>query len=185
MNDSEIITLYFERDERAVSETAVKYGKYCHTVSYNILQNKEDVEECVNDTYLAAWNSIPPKKPERLSTFLGKLARNLSINRYRQYNAEKRKLTQTAIALSELEECIAESGGEEIADEMALTKAINDFLLAQPKLKRNIFIRRYWYVMPIKDISSAYGISEGKIASMLFRMRTELKKHLEKEGIYL
>lgn len=186
MKDHEIIDLYWERKENAISETAKKYGKYCHSISYNILHNNEDAEECVNDTYLGAWKSMPPQRPDRLSTYLGKITRNLSLNRFKQYTAEKRGLGQTELVLSELEDCIpAETSVEQIIDEMVLVKSINQFLRERPEQKRNIFIRRYWYLYPIRDIAENYGMSESKVASMLFRMRNELKTHLEQEGITL
>lgn len=186
MKDEEIIALYWERDESAISATAEKYGSYCRSISYNILHNNEDAQECVNDTWLGAWNSIPPHRPGCLATYLGKIARNFSLNRYKQYNTEKRGQGQTGLALSELEDCIpAENNVEQIIEEMALTKSINLFLHAQPRQKRNIFILRYWYLHSIRDIAMAYGMSESKVASLLFRMRNALKAHLEKEGITL
>lgn len=186
MKDNEIIDLYWERKETAITESADKYGSYCHSISYNILHNNEDAEECVNDTWLGAWKSMPPQRPERLSTYLGKITRNLSLNRFKKYTAEKRGLGQTELVLSELEDCIPdETSVEQIVDELILVKAINDFLYAQPEQKRNIFIRRYWYLFPIKDIAAVYDMSESKVASLLFRMRNDLKTHLEKEGINL
>lgn len=186
MKDHEIIDLYWKRKETAISATAEKYGKYCHTISYNILHNNEDAEECVNDTYLGAWKSMPPQRPEHLSAYLGKITRNLSLNRFKRYTAEKRGLGQTELVLSELEDCIpSETGVEQVIDEMVLVNSINQFLRAQSEQKRNIFIRRYWYLYPIRDIAENYGMSESKAASMLFRMRNELKTHLEKEGITL
>ncbi len=186
MKDSEIIELYWERNETAITVTADKYGGYCHTISYNILHSNEDAEECVNDTYLGAWKSIPPKRPNRLSTYLGKITRNLSLDRYKLYNAEKRGQGQTGLMLSELEDCIpAKTDVEQSVDEMVLVESLNQFLYAQLERKRNIFIRRYWYLYPIRDIAEAYGMSESKTKSLLFRMRNELKTHLEKEGIML
>ncbi len=186
MRDNEIINLYWEREETAITESENKYGSYCHTISYNILHNDEDAEECVNDTWLGAWKSMPPQRPERLSTFLGKITRNLSLNRFKKYTAEKRGMGQTELVLSELEDCIpGETSVEQIVDELVLVKSINDFLYAQPEQKRNIFIRRYWYLFSIKDIAAVYNMSESKVASLLFRMRNELKRHLEMEGIQL
>jgi len=186
MKDNEIIGLYWERNEAAITASADKYGDYCHSISYNILHNNEDAEECVNDTWLGAWKSMPPQRPERLSTYLGKITRNLSINRFKKYTAEKRGLGQTVLVLSELEDCIPDQANvEQMIDEQILVKAINDFLYAQPEQKRNIFIRRYWHLFSIKDIAVAYGISESKVASLLFRMRNDLKTYFEKEGINL
>ena len=186
MNDHEIIELYWAREERAITATAEKYGRYCHTIAFNILHNNEDAEECANDTYLGVWNSIPPLRPNPLSTYLGRIARNLALNRYKRYTAQKRGLGQVAIVLSELEACIpAEPTVEQAVEDKALASAINRFLYAQPRIKRNIFIRRYWHLWAIRSIAEAYGMSESKVASMLFRMRNELKEHLEKEGITL
>ena len=186
MKDHEIVELYWKRDETAITETANQYGNYCHAISYYILNNAEDAEECVNDTWLGAWKTMPPQRPNRLATFLGKITRNLSINRFKQYAAEKRGGGQTELALSELEDCIpAPTTVEQIVEEEVLVDSLNRFLYAQPEQKRNIFIRRYWYLYPIRDIAGAYGMSESKIASLLFRMGNELKKHLEKEGIAL
>jgi RNA polymerase sigma-70 factor (ECF subfamily) len=186
MNDKEIIQLYCDRDETAIAETAKKYGSYCQYIAHNILHNQEDAEECVNDTYLGAWKSIPPQLPLRLSTYLGKITRNLSLNRYQQYTAEKRGGGQTELALAELEDCIpADQDMEKLLDDMVLTEAIERFLYRQTEDKRNIFTRRYWYLSPIRDIAKEYGMTESKVSSILFRMRNELKAHLEKEGIPL
>lgn len=186
MKDNEIIALYWERKESAITATAEKYGSYCHTISYNILQDHSDAEECVNDTYLGAWKSMPPQRPDRLSVYLGKITRNLSINRFRQATAEKRGQGQVPLALAELEDCIPTAGGtEEIVETMTLTEALNRFLYSQPKERRSIFIRRYWYLDSIRDIAVRFDMSESKTASLLFRMRKELKHHLEKEGITL
>lgn len=184
MKDHEIIDLYWKRDESAIPTSSEKYGSYCHSISYNILHNDQDAEECVNDTWLGAWKAMPPHRPERLSTFLGKITRNLSLDRFKKYTAAKRGLGQTELVLSELEDSIPdETSVEQILDEMILVKAINDFLYAQTEQKRNVFIRRYWYLFPIKDIAAVYDMSESKVASLLFRMRNDLKMHLEKEGI--
>lgn len=186
MKDHEIIGLYWDRKETAITASFEKYGSYCHSISYNILHNNEDAEECVNDTWLGAWKAMPPHRPERLSTFLGKITRNLSLDRFKKYTAEKRGLGQTELVLSELEDCIPdETSVEQIINELILVKTINNFLYAQPQQKRNIFIRRYWYFFPIKDIAVVYGMSKSKVASLLSRMRNELKTHLEKEGITL
>ena len=176
MNDNEIIDLYWEREETAITASADKYGSYCHSISYNILHN----------TWLGAWKSMPPHRPERLSTFFGKITRNLSLNRFKKYSAEKRGYGQTELVLSELEDCVSDKTSvEQIIDEQILVQSLNDFLYAQPEQKRNIFIRRYWYLYPIRDIAAAYCISESKVASLLFRMRKDLKVHFEKEGIHL
>ena len=186
MKDEEIIELYWNRDEAAINATADTYGNYCYTIAYNILCNKEDAEECVNDTWLNAWKSIPPQRPNRMSTYLGKITRNLSLNRYKLLTAQKRGKGQVELALSELEGCVpAQTDMEQITDEMVLVSAIETFLRAQPRTERNIFVGRYWYLYPIRDLAGAYRMSESKIVSLLYRMRNKLKLHLEKEGISL
>lgn len=186
MKDNEIIELYWNRDEAAITATADTYGNYCYSIAYNILCNNEDAEECVNDTWLYAWKSIPPQRPNRLSTYLGKITRNLSLNRYKLLTAQKRGKGQVEIALSELEGCVpAQTDMDQIADEMVLVSAIEDFLFAQPRTERNIFVGRYWYLYSIRDLAVAYHMSKSKVASLLYRMRMKLKLHLEKEGISL
>ena len=186
MNDHEIIALFFARQEKAISATADKYGNYCHAIAYNILFNRSDAEECVNDTYLGAWNSIPPQRPNNLAAYLGKITRNLALNRYKRNHAAKRGGEQVEIALSELENCIPDvKGVEQVAEEALLVSVINRFLVAQAKTKRNIFILRYWFLYSIRDIADMYGERESKIKALLFRMRNEVKKLLEKEDIDL
>ena len=186
MNDKEIIALFWAREESAISATAEKYGSYCHTIAYNVLRSRLDAEECVYDTYLGAWNSIPPHRPDDLSAYLGKITRNLALNRYKRDSAAKRGFGQVEIALSELENCIPDkTDTEQVVEESFLTSILNKFLYAQPKLRRNIFISRYWYLYSIREIAELYGLSESKVKVLLFRMRNELKKYLEKESIYI
>ena len=186
MKDEEMVGLYWMRSEDAVAATAEKYGNYCYSIAFSILHNAEDAEECVNDAYLAAWNSIPPHRPERVAAFLGKITRNVSLNRWKQYNAQKRGEGQTELALSELEECIpAKTGIEQAVEDEILTWSIEKFLYSQPRLKRNLFIRRYWYISSIQELADEYGMSESKVKSLLFRMRKKLKHHLAKEDIIL
>ena len=184
MKDEELIEQLFTRDESALEEVSKKYGRYCRSIAKNILRNDEDAEECLNDTWLAAWDSIPPNRPTNLSAYLGRITRNLSLNRIRRDNTEKRGSGETALVLEELEGCIpAGNTVEEAMDEALLVSAIEDFLREQYPERRNIFVRRYWYLSPIKDIAKEYGMSRSKITSLLFRMRNELRAHLEKEGI--
>lgn len=184
--DSEIVELYWARSEDALSATAERYGSYCHTVAYNILGDHRDAEECVNDAFLRAWNAIPPHRPKRLAAFLGKLTRNLAINRYQAHRAEKRGGGQMELVLSELEDCVpAENTVDRAVEERTLTEALNRFLRAQPEGKRNLFLLRYWYLYPVGEIAARYGMKEGTAASQLFRMRKELKAYLEKEGILI
>lgn len=184
MEDSKIIHLYWERSESAITETSNKYGRYCYSIAHNILHNNEDSEECVNDTYLRAWNAMPPRRPNRLSVFLGKITRNLSLNRYKRFTAEKRGFGEVPLALSELNDCIpASSDPEQATDEKLLVEALNSFLAELPHKKRMIFVQRYWYLMPIKELADLYGSSESQTKSLLFRVRNALKTYLEKEGI--
>ena len=186
MKDTEIIELYWNRDEAAIAATADTYGNYCYLIAYNILCNNEDAEECVNDTWLNAWKSIPPQRPNRLSTYLGKITRNLSLNRYKLLTAKKRGKGQVELVLSELEGCVpAQTDMEQVTDKMVLVSAIETFLRAQPRTERNIFVGRYWHLYPIQDLAGAYRMSESRIVSLLYRMRNKLKLHLEKEGVSL
>ena len=183
MEDNRIIDLYCERNERAISETTEKYGKYLHSISYQILQNAEDAKECVNDTYNDAWQSMPPHRPSILSTFLGKITRRISIDLWRKYSAEKRGGGVTALALDELEECVSGTGDimAEV-ERLELQKKLNDFLLALPQTERQVFICRYWYMDAVSDIAKQFAFSESKIKSMLYRTRNKLRTMLEKEG---
>ena len=184
MEDKQIVALYWERSEQAITETDTKYGAYCRTIAGNILTDELDTEECVSDTYLRAWNTMPPQKPAILSAFLGKITRNLSLDRFRTRNAQKRGAGQTVLALSELEECIpASSTTEEIVELQLLTGIIERFLRTLSDEKRRIFLQRYWYLMPVREIAHQNSMSESKITSMLHRTRKELRICLEKEGI--
>ncbi len=186
MEDKKIVDLYWKRSETAISETANQYGRYCHRIAYNILHNNEDCEECVNDTYLRAWNAIPPKRPDRLSTFLGKIVRNLSLDRYERYTAEKRGLGQVPLALDELEGCVpAFSNAEQVTDDLALAEVLNRFLAGVKSEQRKIFVQRYWYLNPVKEIAAYFGISESKVKMTLLRLRGKIKRFLEEEGVNL
>lgn len=186
MEDSEIIGLYWRRSEQAVEATAEKYGGYCAAIAGRVLNDPEDAKECVNDTWLSAWNSIPPQKPEKLSVYLGRLTRNLSLNRAKARAAEKRGGGQRELALAELEECVPDPRGvEETVEERELTAALNRFLRAQSEPRRSIFIRRYWYLVPVRELAGEYGMSENAMASLLFRMRGKLRRFLEQEGIQI
>lgn len=186
MKDSEIIELYWARSEAAIVETKEAYGSYCHSISYHILHSHEDAEECVNDTYWKAWNSIPPQRPDRLSAFLGKITRNLSLGRYRSLSRQKRGAGQVELVLGELSDCIASPDDVEqrIEDDLLL-KCINDFLYQLPELKRNIFIRQYWYLYSIAELAVQFGMSENKVSLLLLRMRKSLRSHLDQEGVAL
>ena len=186
MDDKQILELYNERSETAISETADKYGKYCHYIAYNILYNTQDSEECVNDTYLKAWHTIPPQYPSKLSTYLGKITRNLALNRYKYYNRQKRGEGQTELVLDELLECIpATESTEQAVEEKILVEVLNRFLNDLPEEKMKIFMRRYWYMSPIKEIADDFAMGESKVKMILSRSRSKLKQLLEKEGIIL
>ena len=186
MDDSKIIELYMDQSEQAISETARKYGRYCHYIAYNILHNDEDSEECVNDTYLRTWNSIPPKRPNKLQTFLGKITRNLSLNKYEKQSAEKRGSGQIPLILDELTECIpADRNSETLVEDMVIKETLDRFLENLSADARKIFVRRYWYMSSVKEIAEEYGLSESKVTVTLFRTRQKLKTVLEKEGIAL
>lgn len=184
MEDSQIVALYFQRSERAIEETAIKYGNYCYSITYNILQNKEDAEEAVSDTYLGAWATIPPHKPVVLSTFLGKIARRTAIKRYQHSRTQKRGGGELALALEELSEFLSDGRTPETAIENAeLTKLLNDFLRKLPKDERCIFVCRYWYFDSIAEIAQRFGFTQSKVKSMLARTRKKLYTTLQREGI--
>ena len=185
MEDAKIVALYWERAESAITETQNKYGTYCRHIARNILHSEEDAEECVNDTYMRAWNAMPPHKPTRLSTFLGKITRNLALNRYYTYTAQKRGDGQLTAVLEEWQQCVPERFDDEIADELALKEAFDRFLRVLPQERRRIFLRRYWYVSSIREIAQEYSMGESKVKMLLLRTRNELKEFLEKEGIDL
>ena len=182
MNDLEIVELFWAREEAALAETDRKYRGYLMKIAVNILNNSEDGSEAVNDTYLKAWNAIPPHKPSVLSAFLGRITRQLSIDRLRAKTREKRGGSEYLLSLDELCDCTG--GGDPVRDyETAeLAKAISAYLRSITREKRAVFVWRYYFCEPIKDICDRLGESEGKVKSMLYRIRQGLKQHLEKEG---
>lgn len=183
MEDSGIVALYWQRDESAIRETASKYGGYLNIISYQILLNAEDAEECVNDTYFDAWNTMPPHRPSILATFLGKITRRISIDLWRKRSADKRGGGEVVLALDELAECVSGSDDIEAAFErQELQRKLNDFLLGLAARERQVFLCRYWYLDSVSDISRRFGFSESKTKSMLFRTRQKLRIMLEKEG---
>ncbi len=186
MEEEQIIALYFARSEDAIAQTHKKYGKYCHKIAFNILRNREDSEECVNDTYLKTWNAIPPRRPGKLQIFLGKITRNLALDRFDRYTAAKRGSGEVTLSLEELSGCIPSPvGTEQIIENKELIKALNTFLGGLPAETRKVFLRRYWNLSPIKEIASYYGLSESKVRMLLMRTRNALKDYLEQEGIAL
>ena len=186
MKDEMIVALYWKRDESAISETEQKYGRYLSKIAYNILSDWEDSKETVNDTYLKAWNSMPTHKPCMLSTYLGKITRQLSIDAFRTRNRDKRKHSEYAISLSELDDCISSSETTEQSIELKLlAEAINTYLYTLTAEARNTFVGRYYFADSIREVADYYGVSEPKVKSMLYRTRQGLKKYLEKEGYEL
>ena len=184
MNDQEIVRLYFDRNQQAISETGRKYGSYCYTIAWNILYNREDSEECVNDTYMDTWNAIPPARPLSLKAFVGKITRNNALNRYEKAHAGKRGGGETPLCLDELSECV--SGQDEmkdLEDYEHLVTCLNQFLSLLKKDQRIIFVRRYWYLSSIQEISRDYGMSESKVKVTLLRTRKKLRDYLRKEGL--
>ena len=184
IDDEKIIELFFERSEQGIRELDMKYGKICHNLSYNIVNSRQDAEECVNDTWLHAWNAMPPQRPSILSAFFGKLARNLSLDRWRRNRAAKRGGSQVELALHELGDCLpAPSGPEQALDEKETGRVISQFLRSQPELDRALFIRRYWHLESIAALAQSFHLRESQVKSRLFRTRQRLKAALEQEGI--
>jgi len=185
LEDSELIELFVKRSEKAIAHTAEKYNKYCHSIAHGILRNNEDSEECVNDTYLKAWNAIPPNFPQKLNCFLGKITRNLALNIYEKKHTAKRGKGQVEVALSELEECADMSAEIETEQERKLIRdAVNRFLREQNEDRKKIFIQRYWYLMSIKEIAEEHDMNTNQIKSVLYQMRAGLKKFMEKEELF-
>jgi len=189
VQDIDIVNLYWERSELAIEETQKKYERYLTKIAYNILSDKEDSKESVNDTYLAAWNSIPPHRPEILSTYLGKLTRRISIDIFRKRSCSKRKASEYELSLAELcgdgmSELRADSRfePEESLDVKLLAGVINTFLRELPEDARNLFIGRYYFLDPLKNVARYCGMTESKAKSMLFRTRNKLREYLREEG---
>lgn len=183
MEDNQIIALYFNRMPEAIEHTASKYGAYCHSISYNILGNKQDAEECVNDTYLSVWNRIPPTKPTYFSVFLGKITRNLSISRWRSSQTMKRGKGQFNLAIDELNYCL--SSGFDLEEQYLnseLRTLLNEFLGGLKDTERRVFLCRYWYLDSVSSIADQFGFSQSKVKSMLLRTRNKLKRFLLEKG---
>lgn len=186
MDDNDIIRLYWDRDDQAISATSEKYGRYCKAIAKNILGSEEDAEECVNDTYWNAWNAMPTHWPEQLAAFLGKITRNLSFNRYKRSHAEKRGGGEVALVLDELADCVSDRDDmEQIIDRQELAKAINTFVRSLSPEKRNLFVRRYWYADSVSKIAADYGMLQGTVSKTLGRTRKRLKAYLTERGFEL
>ncbi|MBP3700524.1 MAG: sigma-70 family RNA polymerase sigma factor [Lachnospiraceae bacterium] len=186
MEDEKIVALYWAREERAIEETQKKYGRYLFVIADRILLEEEDSSECVNDTYWKAWDSMPPHRPANLATYLGKIVRETAIDMFRRRNREKRKASEYAVSLAELEDCV--SGGnttEQSVDLHLLAAAIGRYLRTLPKEARDLFVGRYYFMDSLREVASYHGMSQSKAKSILFRTRQGLKAYLEQEGFTL
>lgn len=185
MTDSEIVNLYWQRSERAIAETDCKYGRYCHHIAYAVCFDRQDAEECVNDTWLRAWNAMPDKRPSVLSAFLGRITRNLAINLYERRTRQKRGGGETPLALEELEECIPSDADPAREVELQeLRRAIARFTEGLNDTEQKVFVARYWYVASVKEISARLGWTQSRTKSLLFRLRKRLRAFLEEEAIW-
>ena len=182
--DSEIIELYWNRDESAIRETETKYGNYCFAVANNILENHEDAEECLSDTWLTAWNTIPPKRPKLLKLFLAKITRRNAFDKYRHDTAAKRGGGEITQSLDELTDCLpAPSNLETELSEQEMKTCINAFLVSLPERDADVFLRRYFYVESVPEIAKRYAMKESNVLMVLSRTRKKLEQHLIKEGM--
>lgn len=184
MDDEKIVDLYWARSERAVAETDAKYGRYCRRIAQNLLRDAEDAEECVNDTYMGAWRSMPTHRPARLAPYLGKLTRWLALSRLRENSAVRRGGGELTLAIDELAEVL--DSGFDTQKELELkelSRALNRLLAALGDEERDIFLARYWYAAPIKEIARRFGCTEGRVKTLLHRTRKKLAAALEKEGL--
>jgi RNA polymerase sigma-70 factor (ECF subfamily) len=181
MDDRTLISLFWERSESAITETDQKYHTYCFSIAHNILSNREDSDECVNDTWFQAWNTMPPQFPTQLKAYLGRICRNLSLDRWRSLHAQKRTCELDAI-FQELDDCVGGTSPEQQVEAQALADAINRFLAELPPAKRICFLRRYWYADPIQQIAQRQGVSVSQVKSSLFRTRKQLREALEQDG---
>lgn len=185
MEDRQIVDLFFERNEQALKLTEEKYSRYCSYVANNILGCEEDTKECLNDMLLKAWHSIPPTRPDNLKAYLAKIIRNLALDKYDHSHAQKRD-NKDPLPFDELSECIPDGSSDStMVDKIALKTALNGFLESLKEDKRIIFMQRYWYLSPVKEIALRFGVSENNIKVTLMRLRTKLKKYLEKEGVHI
>lgn len=182
MDDEKIVELYWLRSSAAIEETEKKYGAYLNTVAFNILRNAQDAEECVNDTYVGAWNSMPDKRPKRLSPYLGRIARNRAIDRAIADKRRKRGGGEVMLALDELGDVTGGVSAERELEQRELARTINTFLSTLPGDERRVFVARYFFIAPVDEIAAKFGFSHSKTASMLMRTRKKLRTALEKEG---
>ena len=186
MNDSEIVNLYWQRSAEAVAETQRKYGGYCYAIAHGLLGNAQDAEECVNDTWLKAWNAMPANRPARLAPFVGRITRSLSLDRFRNNRAQKRGGGELPLILEELRGCVPSvPSAAQAVEDAELARSVGEFLHTLPVRDCNILLRRYWYAESLADISRRYGVKLNTVKTSLFRTRGKLKSFLEKEGIIL
>jgi len=186
MDDKQIVELYWNRIEAAIEETSRKYGHFCFYIANGILRNKEDSDECVNDTYLQVWNTVPPQRPQSLKAFLGKITRNLALHKWEKRQAKKRGKDEVTCALEELQECIPGAANvEDVTEQIVLVDTLNHFLSILDDENRKIFMQRYYCLLSIKEIAIRYRMGESKVKMSLFRSREKLRNMLEKEGIVL
>ena len=184
MEDRDIVELFWQRSEDAIPETQRKYGSYCRTIAYNILENDEDAEECVNDTWLKAWNSMPDHRPSRLAPYLAKLTRWLSLSLLREHGRLKRGGGETALALDELSEVLSDGKDAQHALEVKeLNEAVRTFLDNLSSNERDVFLSRYWFLLSVKEIAARFGFSPNKVSTMLHRTRRKLQTYLKEEGL--
>ena len=185
MEDQQIVDLYFARSESAIAETDKKYGRYCHSIAFRILEDNEDAKEIVNDTYLKTWNTIPPNRPDPLKPYVGMISRQLSLDRYEEHHTQKRG-GQVPLVLEELAECIPDSdSGADIGESIALRDALGRFVRSLPEKTQEIFLQRYWYSCSVVEIAEGYAMRENSVTVLLHRTRKKLKAHLQKEGFDL
>lgn len=186
MNDQQIVALYWQRSEDAIRASQAKYGAYCHSIAASILASPQDAEECLSDTWLGAWNAMPPHRPSRLRLFLGKITRSLACDAVRAQCAQKRGGGAYTAALDELAECVpAVPGADQAVEDRELVRTVNRFLRTLRPRDCNVFLRRYWYAEPLEDIGARYGLNVNTVKTSLFRTRRKLKAYLEKEGVIL
>lgn len=184
MEDTNIVDLYWQRSDQAVSETERKYGRYCHRIAYNICASNEDAEECVNDTWLRAWNAMPTQRPATLSGFLGAITRNLALDHYRSKHSRKRGGGEIPLALEELGDCVSSpSDPEQALEARELEQAIGRFVDSLPEPEQLIFLSRYWFLAPVAEIAARLGCTQGKVKTSLFRLRQKLRLYLQEENL--
>jgi RNA polymerase sigma-70 factor (ECF subfamily) len=184
MTDKEIIALYFKRSESAIEETQRQYASYCSAIAMNILHDKQDAEECIADTFLAAWNAIPPEQPRVLASFLAIITRNLALNKYKSRNVQKRSGDNTDLLLSELALCVpSDTDVESEVDAKELARIIDQFLITLRKDDRVFFVRRYWHTDSVPSIAKRFSVGESKVKMSLHRTRKKFKTYLEERGI--